>query len=51
MAFNISDLNIVENKTAKYVGTVEDYLREKGFTEIHFHEIGSLPSRAHYGSK
>ena len=51
MAFNISDLTIVENKTAKYVGTVEDYLREKGFTEIHFHETGSLPSRAHYGSK
>jgi len=35
----------------KYVGTIEDYLRGKGFTEIHFHETGSLPSRAHYGTK
>lgn len=35
----------------KYVGTIEDYLRGKGFTEVHYHETGSLPSRAHYGTK
>jgi hypothetical protein len=26
-------------------------LREKGFEEVHFHESGTLPSHAHYGSK
>jgi hypothetical protein len=51
VAFNISELNIVENKMTKYVGTIEDYLRGKGFTEVHFHETGSLPARAHYGAK
>jgi hypothetical protein len=51
VALNISNLNIVENKVTKYVGTIEDYLKEKGFTEVHFHETGSLPSRAHYSSK
>lgn len=35
----------------KYVGRIEDYLRGKGFTEVHYHETGSLPSRAHYGTK
>ena len=50
VALNISDLNIVENKVTKYVGTIEDYLMEKGFTEVHFHERGTLPSRAHYGN-
>ncbi len=51
IAFNISELKKVEDKMTKYVGTIEDYLRGKGFTEIHFHETGSLPSRAHYGTK
>lgn len=51
VAFNISELKIVEDKMTKYVGTIEDYLRGKGFTEVHFHETGSLPSRAHYGTK
>ena len=51
VAFNISELKKVEDKMTKYVGTIEDYLRGKGFTEIHFHETGSLPSRAHYGTK
>jgi hypothetical protein len=51
VAFNISELKIVENKMTKYVGTIEDYLKEKGFTEVHFHETGSLPSCAHYGTK
>ena len=51
IAINISDLNIVENKMTRYDGTIQDYLREKGFTEVHFHGRGSLPSRAHYSSK
>jgi hypothetical protein len=51
IAINISDLNIVENKMTRYDGTIKDYLTEKGFTEVHFHETGSLPSRAHYSSK
>ena len=51
IAINISDLNIVENKMTRYDGTIQDYLREKGFTEVHFHATGSLPSRAHYSSK
>jgi hypothetical protein len=53
VAFNISELKIVENenKMTKYVGTIEDYLRGKGFTVVHYHETGSLPSRAHYGTK
>ena len=51
IALNISDLNIIENKMTRYDGTIKDYLREKGFTEVHFHKTGSLPSRAHYSSK
>ena len=51
IALNISDLNFVKNNVSNYVGTIEGFLKEKGFTEIHFHENGSLPSRAHYKSK
>jgi hypothetical protein len=51
VAFNISELKIVEDKMTKYVGRIEDYLRGKGFTEVQYHETGSLPSRAHYGTK
>ena len=51
VAFNISELKIVENKMTKYVGTIEDYLRGKVFTEVQYHETGTLPSRAHYGTK
>ena len=50
IALNISELNIVKEKVVYYPGTIEDYLREKGFTEVHFHERGTLPSRAHYGN-
>jgi hypothetical protein len=50
IALNISELNIVKEKVVKYPGTIEDYLMEKGFTEVHFHERGTLPSRAHYGN-
>ena len=50
IALNISELNIVKEKVVKYPGTIEDYLRNKGFTEVHFHERGTLPSRAHYGN-
>ena len=50
IAINISELNIVKEKVVNYSGTIEDYLREKGFTEVHFHERGTLPSRAHYGN-
>jgi hypothetical protein len=50
IALNISELNIVKEKVLKYPGTIEDYLLEKGFTEVHFHERGTLPSRAHYGN-
>jgi hypothetical protein len=42
VAFNISELKIVEDKMTKYVGTIEDYLRGKGFTEVQYHETGSL---------
>jgi hypothetical protein len=51
IALNISDINIVKHNVSNYVGTIEDFLKEKGFTEVHFHENGSLPSRAHYESK
>ena len=51
VAFNISELKIVENKMTKYVGTIEDYLRGKVFTEVQYHETGTLPSRAHYSTK
>ena len=51
ISINISDLNVVKNNVSNYMGTIQDYLREKGFTEVHFHETGSLPSRAHYSSK
>jgi hypothetical protein len=48
IALNVSELNIVKEKVVKYPGTIEDYLMGKGFTEVHFHERGTLPSRAHY---
>lgn len=51
IAINISDLNVVKNNVSNYIGTIQDFLKEKGFTEVHFHESGPLPSRAHYGSK
>ena len=50
IALNISELNIVKEKVVNYPRTIEDYLREKCFTEVHFHERGTLPSRAHYGN-
>lgn len=48
IALNISDLGIIKNKVSKYTGTIEDFLKEKGFSEVHFHDNRSLPSRAHY---
>ena len=48
IALNVSDLGIVKDKVINYTGTIEDFLKEKGFSEIHFHANGSLPSRAHY---
>jgi hypothetical protein len=51
IALNISDLGVIKNKVSNYTGTIEDFLKEKGFGEVHFHESGSLPSRAHYKGK
>jgi hypothetical protein len=48
IALNITELNVVKENVIKYTGTIESYLKEKGFTDVHFHE-GTLPSRAHYG--
>lgn len=48
IALNISDLDIMKNKVSNYTGTIEDFLKEKGFSEVHFHNNSSLPSRAHY---
>lgn len=48
IALNISDLSIVKNKVSNYTGTIENFLKEKGFSEVHFHNNSSLPSRAHY---
>lgn len=48
IALNISDLSIVKNKVSNYTGTIENLLKEKGFSEVHFHNNSSLPSRAHY---
>ncbi|RPI80370.1 MAG: hypothetical protein EHM34_03025 [Nitrosopumilales archaeon] len=48
IALNISDLGIIKNKVSNYTGTIEDFLKEKGFSEVHFHANSSLPSRAHY---
>lgn len=48
IALNISDLDIIKNKVSNYTGTIEDFLKEKGFSEVHFHNNSSLPSRAHY---
>ena len=38
ITLNISELNIVKEKVVKYPGTIEDYLMEKGFTEVHYRE-------------
>jgi len=48
IALNVSDLGIVKNKVSNYTGTLENYLKDKGFIEVHFHNNGSLPSRAYY---
>jgi hypothetical protein len=48
IALNISDLGIIKNKVINYAGTIEDFLKENGFSEVHFHDNSSLPSRAHY---
>ena len=48
IALNVSDLGIVKNKVINYTGTIEDFLKQKGFSEVHFHDNSSLPSRAHY---
>lgn len=48
IALNISDLGIVKDKVSHYTGTIENFLKEKGFSEVHFHDNSSLPSRAHY---
>ena len=48
---DVTELNIIKNNVTKYSGTIEDYLKEKGFKEVHFHDSGTLPSHAHYGSK
>jgi hypothetical protein len=48
IALNISDLDIMKNKVSNYTGTIEDFLKGKGFSEVHFHNNSSLPSRAHY---
>jgi hypothetical protein len=48
IALNISDLSIVKDKVINYTGTIENFLKEKGFSEVHFHDNSSLPSRAHY---
>jgi hypothetical protein len=49
IALNVSELNIRKENVVEYVGTIEDYLRKKGYTDVHFHQRGTLPSRAHYG--
>jgi len=48
IALNISDLGIVKDKVSHYTGAIENFLREKSFIEVHFHDNSSLPSRAHY---
>jgi len=48
-ALDVTELNIIKNNVTKYSGTIEDYLKEKGFKEVHFHQRGTLPARAHYG--
>lgn len=48
---DVTELNIVKNNVTKYPGTIEDYLKEKGFKEVHFHDSGTLPKHAHYRNK
>lgn len=48
IALNVSDLSIVKEKVSNYTGTIENFLKQKGFSEVHFHDNSSLPSRAHY---
>ncbi len=48
IALKFSDLGIIKNKVSNYTGTIEDFLKEKGFSEVHFHNNSSLPSCAHY---
>ena len=48
IALNVSDLGIVKNEVSNYTGTLENFLKDKGFSEVHYHNNSSLPSRAHY---
>jgi hypothetical protein len=48
IALNVSDLGIVKDNVSNCAGTIEDFLKQKGFSGIHFHNNSSLPSRAHY---
>ncbi|HZL23985.1 MAG TPA: hypothetical protein VFC05_11715 [Nitrososphaeraceae archaeon] len=48
---DVTELNMVKNNVTEYPGTIEDYLKGKGFEEVHFRESGTPPSHVHYGSK
>ena len=48
IALNVSDLGILKNKVINFTGTIEDFLKQKGFSEVHYHNNSSLHSRAHY---
>jgi len=50
-ALDVTELNMVKNNVTEYPGTIEDYLKGKGFEEVHFRESGTPPSHVHYGSK
>jgi hypothetical protein len=50
-ALDVTELNIVKNNVRKYPGTIEDYLKMKGFEEVRFHDGGALPAHARYGCK
>jgi hypothetical protein len=50
-ASDVTELNILKNNVTKYAGTIEDYLKTKGFEEVRFHDSGTLPADAHYVCK
>jgi hypothetical protein len=49
-ALNVSDLAIVKNKVSNHQGTIQNFLKQKDFSEMHFQNNSSLPSREHYKS-
>lgn len=51
LAINVFELNFPKNRVIDHAGSIEDYLKKKGFDQMHFHDGGGLPKRVHLYAK